>query len=345
MIGELNLAVRLASLGASLMVLVVLLPGSARRALKVSLTGLLVGTMAYVVHSEPAFGLRDGAWVITDLFSMFTPFWTWLFARRLFERDPPRGLAGGVAAFLLLCWIDAYWLHPDSWEAFYGIHLTSLALMIDLFRNAWLGRADDLVEKRRLIRLWLPVAIAVQAAVILGFELANGMARAAPALQLANALFILALTLFAGAALMRTERDLLLETETGAAPRRPRGPDELSPSERVLLERLEAEMAAGAYRTPGLTIAGLAARLDTPEHRLRALVNRRLGHRNFSAFLNQHRIAEAKAILADRARVDLPVLTIAMDLGYNSLPTFNRAFRETAGCTPTEFRRDAIGQE
>jgi AraC-like DNA-binding protein len=33
-----------------------------------------------------------------------------------------------------------------------------------------------------------------------------------------------------------------------------------------------------------------------------------------------------------------------MDLGYNSLPTFNRAFRSETGTTPTEFRRKAIGE-
>ena len=29
--------------------------------------------------------------------------------------------------------------------------------------------------------------------------------------------------------------------------------------------------------------------LGTPEHRLRALINRKLGHRNFSSFLNGYR--------------------------------------------------------
>ncbi len=87
---------------------------------------------------------------------------------------------------------------------------------------------------------------------------------------------------------------------------------------------------------------GLPINLDTPEHRLRALINRKLGYRNFSAFLNRHRIAEAREKLANRDDVDLPVLTIAMDLGYNSLPTFNRAFRSETGTTPSEFRRLAI---
>ncbi|MEM8726174.1 MAG: helix-turn-helix domain-containing protein, partial [Pseudomonadota bacterium] len=82
-----------------------------------------------------------------------------------------------------------------------------------------------------------------------------------------------------------------------------------------------------------------------PEHRLRALINRRLGYRNFSAFLNRHRIAEAREKLSDREAVDLPVLTIAMDLGYNSLPTFNRAFRSETGTTPSEYRRVAIGEK
>jgi AraC-like DNA-binding protein len=110
----------------------------------------------------------------------------------------------------------------------------------------------------------------------------------------------------------------------------------------VLHGKLDAAMAQRVWLEPGLTIGLLASRLDVPEHRLRALINRRLGHRNFSAFLNAHRIAEAQRVLADPARVDLPVLSMAMDLGYGSLAPFNRAFREAVGQTPTEFRRAAF---
>ena len=85
--------------------------------------------------------------------------------------------------------------------------------------------------------------------------------------------------------------------------------------------------------------------MDTPEHRLRALINQGLGYRNFSAFLNHHRIAEARDKLTSRDEAVLPVLTIAMDLGYNSLPTFNRAFRAETGTSPGEFRRAAFAQD
>ena len=104
-------------------------------------------------------------------------------------------------------------------------------------------------------------------------------------------------------------------------------------------------MVAGVYREAGLSIGALAERLGAPEHRLRALINQRLGYRNFSAFLNEARIAEAKGWLADPERVALPVLTIAMDLGYGSLAPFNRAFREATGQAPSDFRRAAFAEK
>ena len=89
-------------------------------------------------------------------------------------------------------------------------------------------------------------------------------------------------------------------------------------------------------------VGRLAAELAVPEHRLRQLINQRLGHRNFAAWLNGHRVEAARERLADPALVALPVLTIAMDLGYGSIAPFNRAFREATGMTPTDFRRQAL---
>ena len=93
------------------------------------------------------------------------------------------------------------------------------------------------------------------------------------------------------------------------------------------------------YRHDNLTIGALAAKLKVPEYRLRRLINQRLGYRNFNVFLNNHRIEEAKAALADPAQAKVPVITIAMDAGFQSLGPFNRAFKATTGVTPTEYRR------
>ena len=81
------------------------------------------------------------------------------------------------------------------------------------------------------------------------------------------------------------------------------------------------------YRHDNVTIGTLATKLGIPEYRLRRLINQRLGYRNFNVFLNEHRIAEAKAALADPSQAEVPVITIAMDAGFQSLGPFNRAFK------------------
>jgi AraC-like DNA-binding protein len=93
-----------------------------------------------------------------------------------------------------------------------------------------------------------------------------------------------------------------------------------------------------AYREPGLTLAGLAARVGVPEYRLRKLIHEELGHRNFNAFLHAYRVREACAQLSDPTMRRIPVLTIALSVGYQSVNTFNRGFREVMGVTPSAYR-------
>lgn len=351
MIERVDIAVRLVACGASLLLLLLLLAGEIRRGLKLPLAGLTLGSIGYLLNSSSAlFDETRPLLPLSDFLSIFTPFFIWLFALRVFEREPRRAALWGAPILLAGAWITGVVVLPHLHVGFYIIHIVGLALVADLFRVALLERADDLVEQRRTFRLWLPLLVAAQAGGILAFELVTGRGSASggdPRAQLANAVLILAVTLFAGKALLRTEPELLVRAEPShvdAEGETPPATSLLSPSEVVLKDKLEAAMAQGAYRTPGLTIAGLAERLGTPEHRLRALINQRLGHRNFSAFLNRYRLNEAKALLAARDKVDLPVLTIAMDLGYNSLPPFNRAFRAETGTTPSDFRRQCFGE-
>ncbi|MEW5685183.1 MAG: helix-turn-helix domain-containing protein [Pseudomonadota bacterium] len=115
-------------------------------------------------------------------------------------------------------------------------------------------------------------------------------------------------------------------------------------ADRLAVERLQAAMAAEGWRREALTIGALASELDLPEHRLRRLINQRLGYRNFADFLNAHRIEAAKRRLADPAEARTTVAVIAFDLGYGSLGPFNRAFRASTGKTPSEWRRLALAE-
>jgi AraC-like DNA-binding protein len=78
-----------------------------------------------------------------------------------------------------------------------------------------------------------------------------------------------------------------------------------------------------------------------PEYKLRAFIHQELGFRNFNAMLHVYRIAEASEILADASKSSLPILTIALSVGYQSITPFNNAFRELKGATPSEFRKAA----
>jgi AraC-like DNA-binding protein len=60
--------------------------------------------------------------------------------------------------------------------------------------------------------------------------------------------------------------------------------------------------------------------------------------------VNSHRINEAKSRLANPDESRTPVSSIAYDIGFASLGPFNRAFREETGKSPSEWRREALGQ-
>jgi AraC-like DNA-binding protein len=118
---------------------------------------------------------------------------------------------------------------------------------------------------------------------------------------------------------------------------------EVDPAEDRLADALHRLMTAErGYRDEDLGIAQLAARLAVPEYRLRRLINQRLGHRNFNAYINGFRLQEALAALADPAKRERPVLSIALEAGFQSIGPFNRAFKAATGLTPTEFRRQKL---
>ncbi|MCU7874446.1 MAG: helix-turn-helix domain-containing protein [Candidatus Thiodiazotropha sp. (ex Lucinoma borealis)] len=102
------------------------------------------------------------------------------------------------------------------------------------------------------------------------------------------------------------------------------------------LERMMVEEKI--YCEEGLTIRRLADILHVKEYRLRRAINGHLGYRNFNHFLNLYRIEEAARQLVVPETRHLPVLSIALEVGYRSLTPFNKAFKEIKGMTPTEYR-------
>ncbi|HEY6964870.1 MAG TPA: helix-turn-helix domain-containing protein, partial [Erythrobacter sp.] len=57
---------------------------------------------------------------------------------------------------------------------------------------------------------------------------------------------------------------------------------------------------------------------------------------NFSTFVNRLRCEDVAGALAEGRGDDL--LDLALEAGFSSKASFNRAFRAEYGCTPSEYR-------
>jgi AraC-like DNA-binding protein len=213
-----------------------------------------------------------------------------------------------------------------------------IALAVGQTIASW---SSDLVEGRRRVRVFIVSAAALYGGLnaVLQISLSgNGSAEIA---NTVNSAVLAAVVAAISIAMMRVDgADLFPAAPEVRADAIEAAVVEASAADQKLVDALMRLMGdERIYRHDNVTIGTLATRLGIPEYRLRRLINQRLGYRNFNVFLNEHRIAEAKAALADPSQAEVPVITIAMDAGFQSLGPFNRAFKATTGVTPTEYRR------
>ncbi|MEP5764155.1 MAG: helix-turn-helix transcriptional regulator [Halieaceae bacterium] len=236
-----------------------------------------------------------------------------------------------AGALLGLAGLELNWLFYTLPQ---GLEFCLLALTLWVVSQHW---RTDLVESRRRLRIWF-VGCNGSYLFILIFSreiLFPGESWLATWEYIPPALLLLAIN----ATLLQYREGLLFLRRSpsgSAATRRV----ESAGVDDSLVKGLQAHMeAASPWREMGLTIGQLAQQLDVPQYRLRLAINSGLGFRNFSDFLNSYRIAEAAARLRNPAETQLPVLTIAMDAGFRSLSSFNKAFKQAQGQTPTAWRK------
>ena len=93
------------------------------------------------------------------------------------------------------------------------------------------------------------------------------------------------------------------------------------------------------FLRPDLTLSELAAETGMPRSHLSQLINERCG-KSFSELLIEHRVEEARHLLADRALDHLTVEGIGQRAGFNSRSAFYDAFKKATGKTPAAYRTD-----
>lgn len=316
----------------------------ARYAALLSLTSaaLLLGT------PHPDLTLPEIPHTIVRFLDVPSVVFAWWFGRSLFEDDFRLAWPEWLVMVLIVTPITMFRLSEleiipmiPSW-LIYTLAFMSILLMAHLVFITVSGRDDDLVESRRRIRVHFLIGLAVIIALILVSERVY-FEDYPIAVNTSRAAMILILAVWGCLWMLKFQNDkLVFETQGTLEARHDNTPQpRIDPRDHglhtALIQQMEAEKV---YGEAGLSIRALAQRLETPEHRLRALINQGMGYRNFSAFVNKYRIEAVKTAMQQPENSRVPILTLAMNVGFNSLAPFNRAFSNQCGKTPSEYRNE-----
>lgn len=228
------------------------------------------------------------------------------------------------------------------WFAYHSIGLPYAPWWFQLFKLAIVGlalyvvghgREQDLVELRFKFRYILIVALAslIFTAMVIDFITDFNPPKGLDSLTIA---VTFVLSLMFNYFFLKLNPNTHLVREPKKLPIKDTSDDPLISE---LLERMRSERL---YSDHDLRVAGLASLLNVPEYQLRSKINQQLGYRNFNQFVNRYRIEEAGIKLRDDERT--PVLSIALDVGFRSISSFNTAFQQHFGVSPTKYRANAL---
>ena len=307
----------------------------------------MLSGICYLVESAPGQMMNDAVWLaplrfLSNMSPALFQLWAWATFDDAFKPSRFVWLPSAAMAALV-----GWAMTVHQWLPWRLVEGAALLFVCAGIWHVLAGRDADLVEGRRRLRLIL--------AIVVGFVIAGLTIHAAvnaPPIRVhssfVTASIVLGLALISAVLQLglRTLPALAVVPDGDAAPASASATAiaAIDPEERALLDRLRRLMEDDrVYREEGLGIAALAERLGLPEYRLRRLINQRLGHRNFTSFVNGYRLAEVVAALSDPTQAQVPILTIALDAGFQSIGPFNRAFKAQTGMTPTDFRREHMG--
>ncbi|MEM7019087.1 MAG: helix-turn-helix domain-containing protein [Pseudomonadota bacterium] len=300
-----------------------------------------IGFICYLLLPISSHLLPEWLRIFPIILATAIPSLLWLLARWFFydEHELPVWLLLLTVAYLIL------WLLPDAQQVQLIAHTDTRLLLFSLLPQfiklmlavhviymAIEGHSADLVDQRRKLRVLLAIGAGSLVSVVIIVEIWS-RGPAPPVLEVLGMFIMFILSLTANLYLMGLRSELNLKPLT-AKPTTTPNPDQYAAITKQITDVMCQERF---YANQSTTLADLATCLNVPVHRLREVINKSLGYRNFNQFLNHYRIQEASLRL--RAESTLPILTIALDVGFKSLSSFNTAFRQTHGMTPTEWRR------
>lgn len=98
------------------------------------------------------------------------------------------------------------------------------------------------------------------------------------------------------------------------------------------------------YKNNQLTLSELANLIEIQSHHLSQLLNENLNS-NFYDYVNGYRIQEVKEELLDPKNNNYTILALALEAGFSSKASFNKAFRKYTCLSPSEYKSQNLKKE
>lgn len=306
---------------------------------------------AFLAGNSPdaAAQIQGSAAAVAHLFSGFAAIFLWWFCLACFDRDfRPRGpiLALGIV-WLLIASADRGLFGTDIGSLDLSRLLLPLGLLIvgHLIWTLLGDREGDLLVSRRNARGLVALLLGGQLLLDLSIDLVLGTGWKPRAFTIAQNLIVVAFTLWLGLRLLVARVAVLgfaaSESHRASAAVTFDGSDQFVDPR--LLARIKTLVEIDRiHLDPHLGFSDFARRTGFPERTVRRTINHALGHDHFRSFLNQHRVEEACRLLATDGRSAGKLVGVALDSGFASLASFNRAFRQCRGCSPSRYRETLL---
>lgn len=125
----------------------------------------------------------------------------------------------------------------------------------------------------------------------------------------------------------------IVDTEQTDTERNPKFLNNLSDM-KMMLDAVMLEKSL--YRIPTLALQDISRELELSKEQISTIINQGFGM-NFNDYVNAFRIQETKQRFDKGDAANFTILGIALESGFNSKTTFNRAFKKSTGYTPIQY--------
>lgn len=239
-----------------------------------------------------------------------------------------------------ICMLDAYCIPTDKLKALYGMFSAGMIFLLLIAHFSKKNPTIHHTDKRSKHIYWFVISLLSLNLVIMGIDLLHVAEYFTPkeALLLSTATRIgfVYLVLTSVFRLYDTHIEVDIDripTIVAAAPQA-----QLSPKDAPIIGRILTAMHdQKLYREMRCTRESIAKNIGIHDATLSRIINQHF-RRNFNEFINAFRIEEAKLRLR---KEPTSITVIAFDVGFNSIASFNRVFKEMTGVSPKEYRHNS----